>query len=107
MKKRLDKMSSSILEIEDDPILTFDQWCEPYDDFHQRVVQTFDIDRQWLMQNQPQLYSLIKSREHELDTLGDARLSQLLKSIGDWRALIERAYCEQKEWERKQINQGQ
>ena len=77
---------------EEDPILTPEQWYPEFYRFHVQVVQeTPDLDWQWLGEQRPDLYRTIKGREHELDALGEARLSEVMKIMGQWRGLILKA----------------
>jgi len=74
---------------QDDPILSPDQWYPEFHHFHIQVVQeTLDLDWQWLREQRPDLYQSLKDRENELDTLGAARLSEVMGIMGKWRGLI-------------------
>ena len=58
------------------------------------VQETPNLDWQWLREHQPDLYRVIKGRENELDALGEARLSEVMEIMGQWRALILQAELE-------------
>ncbi len=80
---------------EEDPILTPEQWYPEFHRFHVQVVQeTPDLDWQWLREQQPDLHKSIKDKENELDALGEARLSEVMEIMREWRALILQAEME-------------
>jgi len=86
--KRLDREGT-------DPILTPDQWYPHFRDFHHRVIkETPDFDYGWLRANRLDLYQLIKTKEEELDALGEARLSQIMAIMREWRELVLKAEFE-------------
>ena len=80
---------------QDDPILAPEQWYPEFHRFHVQVVQeTPNLDWQWLREHQPGLYMSIKAKENELEALGDARLSEVMEIMGQWRGLILQAEME-------------
>ena len=79
----------------EDPVLSLDQWYPHFRDFHHGVIaETADFDYGWLRTNRPDLYQSIKAKENELDALGEARLSEVMEIMGQWRALILQAELE-------------
>lgn len=79
----------------DDPVLSLDQWYPEFHRFHVQVVQeTPNLDWQWLREQRPDLYRSIKAKESELDALGEARLSEVMEIMGEWRGLMLRAEVE-------------
>ena len=90
-----DREIAKTLINEEDPILTPEQWYPEFHRFHVQVVQeTPNLEWQWLREHQPDLYRVIKGRENELDALGEARLSEVMEIMGQWRALILQAEME-------------
>jgi len=80
---------------EEDPTLSREQWYPQFRDFHHKVIkETPDFDYCWLRANRPDLYQLIKTKEEDLDALGDAKLSQVMAIMREWRGLILRAEME-------------
>jgi len=80
---------------EEDPIVTPEHWIPHFRDFHHRVIaETADFDYGWLRTNRPDLYQHIKTKETELDALGDARLSGVMEIMGEWRRLVLQAETE-------------
>jgi len=80
---------------EEDPILTPEQWYPEFHRFHVQVVQeTPNLDWQWLKEQRPDLYTAIRDKENDLDALGDARLSEVMEIMGEWRELILQAEME-------------
>jgi len=74
---------------EEDPILAPEQWIPHFRDLHHKVIkETPDLDYGWLRDNRVELYRAIKAKERELDTLGGARLSEVVEIMSEWRALI-------------------
>jgi len=93
---------------EDDPILTPGQWYREFHRFHVQVVQeTPDLDWKWLREQRPELFQAIRDKEDELDRLGDARLSEVMAIIGEWRELVLQACFEQSELQRMEANKPQ
>jgi len=87
---------------EEDPTLTPDQWYPPFRNFHHKVIkETLNFDYCWLRANRLDLYQLIKTKEEELDALGDAKLSQVMTIMREWRGLILKG-----EDERRQASMG-
>jgi len=79
----------------DDPILSPDQWYPEFHRFHVQVVQENpNLDWQWLREQRPDLYQAIKTKENELDGLQEARLSQVMEMMRQWRGLILQAESE-------------
>jgi len=89
---------------EEDPILTPEIWIPHFRDFHHRVIaETADFDYGWLRTNRPDLYQHIKTKENELDGLQEARLSQVMEMMRQWRDLVLQAENErQGTYEQKQ-----
>ena len=82
--------------IEDDPILTPEQWWPEFHRFHVEVVRsTPDLDWKWLREERPELHRTIKGIEDTIDGLGDARLSDVLSLMREWRGLVLKAESEQ------------
>ena len=80
---------------EDDPILPVEAWFPVFKELHHKVIaETADFDYGWLRDNRVELYQAIKAKESELDALGEARLSEVMQVMGEWRGLILRAESE-------------
>jgi hypothetical protein len=79
----------------DDPILTADQWLPHFRELHDAVIPEFDYE--WLKKQRPDVYASIKAKERELDQLAEARLSQIMEIMTEWRRLVLQA---DREWER-------
>lgn len=85
------------LQPDDDPILAPDQWYPYFKEFFQRVIgETKDFDYLWVKENRPDLYSAIKSKERELDALGQAKLSTVIGIMTEWRRLMLAAEMDRK-----------
>ena len=79
----------------EDPILTLEQWYPEFHRFHIQVVQeTPNLDWQWIRDKRPELHRAIKGIEDTIDGLGDARLSDVLSLMREWRDLILKAESE-------------
>ena len=97
-------LAEKYIEIpENNPILTPEQWYREFHHFHVQVVQeTPDLDWAWLRECRPELLQTIRDKEAELDALGEARLSEVMEIMGQWRELILKA-----EFERVEANKVQ
>ena len=108
--QELRQHKAAILEAlnqDDDPILTPDQWYREFHRLHVQVVQeTPDLDWAWLRECRPELLQSIRDKEAELDALGDARLSEVMAIMGQWRELILKAEFEKLEASNAQPDQG-
>ena len=92
---------------EDDPVLSPDQWYREFHRFHVLVVQeTPDLDWAWLREQRPELLQTIKDKEAKLDALGDAKLSEVLAIMREWRGLILNAEFERVEASKPQPQQA-
>ena len=84
-----------IQALKEDPTLTPAEWWPEFHRFHVEVVRsTPDLDWGWLRKDRPELYAAIKAIEDTIDGLGDARLSDVLSLMRDWRDLILQAESE-------------
>ncbi len=80
---------------EEDPILTIAQWYPYFRDFHHKViVETSSFDYLWLKEHRPDLYQAIKAKENELDAIQEARLSEVMAIVRQWRELVLKAEFE-------------
>ena len=78
-------------------ILSPEEWYPEFHRFHVEVVRsTPDLDWGWLKRDRPELYHAIKAIEDTIDGLGDARLSDVLNLMREWRDLILKAESERK-----------
>jgi len=83
--------------IEEDPILTPKQWYPDFRDFHHKVIaETVDFNYGWLRANSPDLYQAIKVKEDELDALQEAKLSEVMAIVRQWRELVLQAEFERR-----------
>jgi len=86
---------------EDDPILPAGQWYSEFHRFHVQIAQENpDFDRLWLKQYRPDLYQAIRAKENEIDALQEAKLSQVVAIMGQWRRLVLKAEFERRGLER-------
>ncbi len=93
---------------QEDFILSPGQWYPHFRDFHHKVIaETPNFDYLWVSEHRPDLYQAIKVKEAELDALKDARLSEVMAIIREWRTLVLRACFEQREFERIEVNKPQ
>jgi hypothetical protein len=81
---------------DDDPVLSADDWYVPFRDFHHGVIREADLDLCRLRQDDPELYKAIKDQEAKLNALGEARLSEVMAIMREWRKLVLRAELEQR-----------
>ena len=89
-KKAEEKLKGELAE--EDPSLTPDQWYPEFHRLHVQVVQEIpNFDYLWLREHRPDLYWAIKAKENEIDALGDARLSEVMAIMREWRELILKA----------------
>ena len=92
---RLHKEEIKSILAEDDPLLPVEAWYPEFHRLHVQVIQeTPNLDWQSIRGKRPDLYRAIKDREHEIDELGDARLSVVIAIMAEWRGLILRAESE-------------
>ena len=92
---------------EDEPILTPDQWYPEFHRFRVQVAQgTPDLDWAWLKEHRSELFQAIRDKEAKLDRLGDARLSEVMAIMGEWRELILKAEFERVDATKPQPEQG-
>ncbi|HEY6367486.1 MAG TPA: hypothetical protein VI585_22120 [Candidatus Binatia bacterium] len=88
---------------QDDPILDPEQWYPHFRDLHYKVIaETPHFDYGWIRQNRLELYRLIKVKENEIDSLGAAKLSQVMELLREWRELVLTACFDQRAELRKQ-----
>jgi len=74
---------------EEDPILTLEQWYPEFHRFHVQVVEALNPDWwQRIREQRPDLYGAIRGKENELDALNDARLSEVMAIMREWRELV-------------------
>ena len=93
---------------EDDPILPVEAWYPVFKEFHRKVVhENCDFDYGWVRVHRPDLYQAIKAKESELDALQEARLSEVMAIIREWRELVLQACFEQSELQRTEANKPQ
>ena len=89
----------------DDPNLSPEQWYREFHRFHVQIVQeTPDLDWKWLREQRPELFQAIRQKEDELDALGNARLSEVMVIMREWRELILKAEFERVEASKVQRN---
>jgi len=86
--KRLDRE-------EEDPILTITQWYPHFRDFHHKVIAETP-NYGWLRANRPDLYQAVKAKENELDAIQEARLSEVMAIVRQWRELVLKAEFERR-----------
>jgi len=95
------------LNPEDDPMLTPDHWYLEFHHFHLEVVRsTPDLDWEWIREHRSELFEAIRQKEDKLERLGDARLSEVMAIMGEWRGLILKAEFERFEASKAQPDQG-
>ena len=88
--KRLDRE-------EDNPILIPDQWYPHFRDFHHKVIaENPNFDFLWLKEHRPGLCQALKAKENALDCLRNARLSEIMAIMREWRELVLKAESEQR-----------
>lgn len=86
----------------DDPILPAEAWYREFHGLHVQIAQENpDFDRLWLKQYRPDLHQAIRAKENEIDALQEARLSQVMIIMREWRELVLKAEFERREAEGK------
>ena len=101
-EKHLARLEQEAKEDQADPIVSIYQWYPDFRDFHHKVIaETPDFDYLWLKTHKPDLYQTIRAKENALDDLRDARLSEIMAIMREWRGLILQA-----EFERRRANKG-
>lgn len=94
-------IGNEVNEGKDDPLLTPEQWYPEFHRFHVHVCHEIpDFDRLWVKQHRSHLYQKIKSLENQIDALGEAKLSEVMVIMREWRELILSAEFEWKETQR-------
>jgi len=87
--------------IEGDPLLPIEAWFPVFKELHHKVIaETLDFDYGWLRQHRPDLYQAIKTKENEIDALQEAKLSQVVAIMREWRELVLKAEFERRGLER-------
>ena len=82
----------------DDPIISIDAWYPTFHQMHVAVVaESPDFDYRELKHQNLELYSQIKAAEARIDALEDARLSEVMAIMTEWRGLILKATFEQRQ----------
>ena len=82
----------------DDPIISVDAWYPTFHQMHVAVVaESPDFDYRELKHQNLELYSQIKAAEARIDALEDARLSEVMAIMTEWRGLILKATFEQRQ----------
>lgn len=85
-----------------DPLLSPDQWYRDFRDFHHKVIkETPDFDYSWLRANREDLIQAIKAKEDQLDALQEAKLSEVMAIMREWRKLVLKAELE---WKATNVN---
>ncbi len=101
LRKRREEVRQALAS--DDPILPVEAWYPVFKEFHLKVVhETRDFDYGWVRANRLDLYRSLKEKEAELDSLRDARLSEVMAVMREWRILILKS-----EFERMEANKPQ
>jgi len=91
----------------EDPILTTEQWIPYFRDLHHKVIkETPDFDYGWLQVNRLDVYRAIKAKENELDALQEARLSEAMAIMREWRGLILQAESERQRTDEQKNKQA-
>ena len=81
----------------DDPKISVDAWYPTFHQMHVAVVaESPDFDYRELKQQNLELYSEIKAAEARIDALEEARLSEVMEIMTEWRGLILKATFEQR-----------
>jgi len=81
-----------------DLFLTPAQWYPHFRALHHKVIaETPDFDYLWLIEHRPDLYRAIRGKENELDTLQEAKLSEVMGIMQEWRELVLKAESERRE----------
>ncbi len=55
-----------------------------------------EFDYLALKEQSPELYREIKTKENEIDALGDVRVSEVMGLVRQWRGLVLKAYFQQR-----------
>jgi len=78
------------VEAEDDPILSVDEWLPEYLAFRKKVYQQVKDANIWgyARTEKPELYAKLRAAEAKLDGPSDARLSEVMELLGQWRAVM-------------------
>lgn len=87
---------------ESDPVLSVDAWFPVFSVYvHQVIDQSKNFDLGWVRENRQELYRALKNKEAEIDALQEARLSNVMALVQQWRDLILRGEFEQRKAEKE------
>ena len=106
-QKYLDKPTEMIPEnktvlLDDDPVLPVEAWYLGFKELHRKVIsESPNFDYGWLRANRPDLYRAIRGKENGLDALQEARLSEVMAIMREWRELILKAEFERRKFDRE------
>ncbi len=95
LRDRREEVISTLAE--DDPALAPEHWYPYFRDLHHKVIEeTPNFDYLWLKEHRPDLYQTIKVKEDELDALQEAKLSEVMAIVRQWRELVLQAQFERR-----------
>jgi len=99
---RMTPAENKIVLTDDDPIVPVAAWYPVFKELHRKVItETPNFDYLWLKEHRPDLYQDLKARENELDSLQEAKLSEVMGTMQEWRELILKAEFERRELDRE------
>ena len=105
---RMTPAENKVVRTDDDPIVPVAAWFPEFHVFHRKVIaETPSFDYLWLKEHRPDLYRDLKTKEVELDALKDARLSEVMAIIREWRELVLQGCFEQRELQRMEASKPQ
>ena len=82
---------------DDDPILSAGDWYPHFAAFVTGACNaTPDFDLSWLRTNRPDLHRAVQAKEEEINRLQDARLSEVMGFLREWRGLLLKAEFERR-----------
>lgn len=78
--------------MEDDLIVTPEQYCKPFFDLYLRRLEDTDIDLAWISINLPDVYEAIEELQRKiLRGTESRRLSEVMTDVRDWWSVFQLA----------------
>jgi hypothetical protein len=84
-----------------DPVVPVDAWLPIFHEWRCSLIPDAP-DYIFLREHNPELYHELKALERKTDALQDAKLSEVMNLLTEWRQLVLKACFEQREREKAQ-----